>query len=120
MKRGTMLLGICAIGVVTAGLSMKAWAEDPQPAAPAAAPAPSTMTDKDAERLFATTCGWCHQKGGREQGRGPKLQDTARSDEFIIERIKNGKPGAMPSFRNTLNDDKIQGILHYIRNLKDN
>ncbi len=71
------------------------------------------------EKLFATTCGWCHQSGGRVAGRGPKLAGTTRSDEFIIERIKNGKQGAMPAFAGTLDDAKIQGILKYIRNLKD-
>ena len=35
----------------------------------------------------------------RTPGRGPKLSKTERSDEYIIERIKNGKPGAMPAYR---------------------
>ena len=48
--------------------------------------------------MFATTCGFCHQDGGRAAGRGPKLSNSQRSDEFIIERIKKGKLGAMPAF----------------------
>lgn len=68
--------------------------------------------------MFATTCGWCHSDGGREAGKGPKLMGTSRSDDFIIDRIKNGKEGAMPSFRETYNDEQIAVLLSYIRSLK--
>jgi len=43
---------------------------------------------------------------------------TTRSDEFIRERIKNGKEGAMPAFGQTLSDADINAIIAYIRNLK--
>ena len=69
------------------------------------------------ETLFATSCGWCHSEGGREAGKGPKLAGTQRSDEFIVNRIKNGKPGQMPGFAATLNDEQIATILAYIRSL---
>jgi mono/diheme cytochrome c family protein len=75
--------------------------------------------DQDTKELFATTCGWCHEQGGRVAGKGPKLAGTTRSDSFIINRIKEGKEGAMPSFEGTLTDRQIKGILHYIRGLKD-
>ncbi len=77
-----------------------------------------TMSDEDAAGLFASTCGFCHANGGREQGKGPKLMGTARSDAFIINRIKQGKEGSMPSFKDALSDTEIRGILHYIRHLK--
>jgi mono/diheme cytochrome c family protein len=70
-------------------------------------------------RLFATTCGWCHENGGRKQGRGPKLAGTDKSDEFIINRIKKGKPPGMPAFGRAFNDDQIQAIVAYIRDLSD-
>ena len=44
--------------------------------------------------------------------------DTKRSDEFIRERIKNGKEGAMPAFGQTLSEADIDAIIAYIRNLK--
>src|SRR5262252_3816822 len=47
----------------------------------------------DVEQLFASTCGWCHSDGGRVAGKGPQLMDTKRDDEFIRDRIKNGKSG---------------------------
>jgi mono/diheme cytochrome c family protein len=67
----------------------------------------------------ATTCGFCHQDGGRAAGRGPKLSKSERSDEFIIERIKNGKMGSMPAFGSVFSDGQIIAILAYIRGLDD-
>jgi mono/diheme cytochrome c family protein len=71
------------------------------------------------QQLFATSCGWCHQSGGRSAGRGPKLAGTDKSDEYIINQIKKGKPPGMPSFGGSFNDAQIGAILSYIRNLKD-
>ena len=76
--------------------------------------------DPKVKQLFATTCGWCHQNGGREAGKGPKLAGTTRSDDFIIHRIKEGKEGAMPAFDGALSNAQIKSIVRYIRNLKDN
>ena len=75
-------------------------------------------TDQDIERLFATSCGWCHQDGGRSEGRGPRLMGTTRSDEQLMNRIATGKPGRMPAFGQSLTVEQIEAIIHYIRNLK--
>jgi mono/diheme cytochrome c family protein len=80
-------------------------------------PAASTST-LDVPQLFASTCGWCHTDGGREAGKGPQLMNTKRSDDFIRNRIKNGKEGAMPAFGATFSDADIDKIIVYIRNLK--
>jgi mono/diheme cytochrome c family protein len=72
----------------------------------------------DVNQLFATTCGWCHNDGGRVAGKGPKLMDTARSDDFIRFRIKHGKEGAMPAFGSAFSDADIDAIIAYIRGLK--
>ena len=72
----------------------------------------------DVPQLFATTCGWCHTDSGRVAGKGPQLMNTARSDDFIRNRIKNGKEGAMPAFGSTFSDADIDKIIAYIRNLK--
>ncbi len=68
--------------------------------------------------FFATSCGFCHENGGRKAARGPQLMDTKRSDDFILNRIATGKPGNMPAFGPTLDIDQIEAIIHYIRNLK--
>jgi mono/diheme cytochrome c family protein len=84
------------------------------PAGPQASP-----TDIDGETMFATACGWCHQQGGRAAGRGPKLAGDKNSDEFLIDRIKHGKGGAMPAFGRVFSDGQIIAILAYIRSLDD-
>ncbi|HLG82594.1 MAG TPA: cytochrome c [Bradyrhizobium sp.] len=72
----------------------------------------------DVPQLFATTCGWCHSDAGRVAGKGPQLMNTQRSDDFIRNRIKNGKEGAMPAFGSVFNDAQIDQIIKYIRELK--
>jgi mono/diheme cytochrome c family protein len=72
----------------------------------------------DVNQLFATTCGWCHSDGGRAPGKGPQLMGTARSDDFIRNRIRTGKQGAMPAFGQSFGDADIDAIIHYIRTLK--
>jgi len=103
MIRDVLVIGLC-VGV----------------AAAASAPHRAQAADESsagAETLFATSCGWCHSEGGREAGKGPKLAVTQRSDEFIVTRIKNGKPGQMPGFAGSLNNEQIEALLHYIRGL---
>jgi len=86
---------------------------------PARAQQPTPPAEQiDVQQLFATTCGWCHSDGGRAAGKGPQLMDTKRDDDFIRNRIKNGKPGAMPAFGATFNDAQIDEIIKYIRALK--
>ena len=84
--------------------------------APAAAPAPDAL---DGQKLFATTCGFCHQDGGRAAGRGPKLAATDRSDTDLINRIRAGKEGAMPAYGRAFTDAQLRAIVAYIRSLKE-
>src|SRR5262245_42669154 len=79
---------------------------------------PPTHSTLDVKELFASNCGFCHSDGGRSAGRGPQLMDTRRDDEFIRNRIKNGKEGAMPAFGQMFNDPDIDAIVGYIRKLK--
>lgn len=90
----------------------------PPSASPPAA-AEASPNDIDGQQMFATTCGYCHQDGGRAAGRGPKLSKSERSDEYMIERIKKGKMGAMPAFGAVFSDGQIIAILAYIRGLDD-
>ena len=90
-------------------------------ATPASAQQDSAAPDNgnfDVKQLFATTCGWCHSDGGRAAGKGPQLMNTTRDDDFIRDRIKNGKQGAMPAFDSTFSDAQIDQIIKYIRELK--
>lgn len=86
---------------------------------PSAEQKPEGAAPFNVERLFATSCGWCHQSGGRVAGRGPKLAGTDKPDDFIIKQIKNGKPPGMPAFGKSFNDEQINAIVAYIRALPD-
>jgi mono/diheme cytochrome c family protein len=44
--------------------------------------------------------------------------DTKRTDEFLRDRIKNGKEGAMPAFGQMFSDPDIDAIINYIHELK--
>jgi mono/diheme cytochrome c family protein len=87
-------------------------------AAPRARADAHLRNDQDVANFFAGVCGWCHEGGGRREGKCPKLMGTDKSDEFIMNRIATGKPGKMPAFGGTLSVEDIQAIIHYIRNLK--
>ena len=84
----------------------------------AGGPPTATPAGFNVAQLFATSCGWCHFKGGRENGKGPKLMGTTLTDTEIVTRIRNGKPGQMPAFGTTFNDDQLKAIVTYIRELK--
>jgi mono/diheme cytochrome c family protein len=82
-----------------------------------ATPAPDNATF-DVGQLFATSCGFCHSDGGRAPGRGPQLMDSPRDDDFLRDRIKIGKSGAMPAFGSAFTDVQVDEIIKYIRALK--
>jgi mono/diheme cytochrome c family protein len=84
---------------------------------PATTPAPDNAA-LDVDQLFAGTCGFCHADGGRAPGRGPQLMDSPRDDEFLRNRIKTGKNGAMPAFGQSFSDAQIDEIVKHIRELK--
>ena len=85
--------------------------------AQSATPAPDNGTF-DVEQLFAGTCGFCHSDGGRAAGKGPQLMNSPRDDDFLHNRIVNGKSGAMPAFGGAFTDAQIEQIVKYIRALK--
>jgi mono/diheme cytochrome c family protein len=90
-------------------------------ASPASAQQATAAPDNaplDTQQLFATTCGWCHSDGGRAAGKGPQLMNSPHDDDFLRNRIKNGKEGAMPAFGSTFSDAQIDDIIKYIRSLK--
>ena len=93
-------------------------AGEPATAAPAKTES-AAQADRDAANIFNSTCGWCHQGGGRAAGGiGPKLMDSTRGDDFILNRIRNGSSGKMPAFGASFSDAQIDALLRYIRNLK--
>ncbi len=101
---------VLVVGPLLAGAEDRTAAPGPGGAAPGGI---------DGEKLFATACGWCHQDGGRAAGRGPKLAGSDRTDEYLLNRIRVGKEGAMPAFGRTFTESQLRAIVAYIRGLKD-
>jgi len=116
-----LLVIVACLAIIRPCLSTPALAQQPTSAGSATplANAEASPSDIDGQQMFATTCGFCHQDGGRAAGRGPKLSKSERSDEYIIERIRKGKTGAMPGFGEVFSDGQIIAILAYIRGLDD-
>jgi mono/diheme cytochrome c family protein len=73
---------------------------------------------RDPAQIFATTCGWCHHKGGREAGKGPQLMGTKASDAEIVQRIRKGKQGFMPGYEGAFSEEELKGLVLYIRALR--
>jgi mono/diheme cytochrome c family protein len=126
-SRGT-IGGTClaALALVVFWTPAPALAQDNAPKSEAATtqavPQPgagASSEDIDGETMFATSCGFCHEQGGRAEGKGPRLSNSKRSDAYLIDRIKKGKTGAMPAFGRVFSDGQIMAILAYIRGLDE-
>jgi mono/diheme cytochrome c family protein len=102
-------------GPMQSGVHTQKPAEAAPPTQGSAQPQAQAM---DVGALFATSCGWCHSRGGREAGKGPKLMGTTLTDDELISRIRNGKTGQMPSFSGAFSDQQMRDIVAYIRALK--
>ena len=72
----------------------------------------------DVKGHFRNICGFCHADYGRHAGKGPKLMDSERTDEYLFDRIKNGKPGRMAAFGSMYSDEQIHLMVKFIRSLK--
>lgn len=98
-------------------------ADDPpeqQKTAANAAPAATVSAAEvsEAKAIFAAQCGWCHGNYGMTADKGPRLAGTEMTEQEVEERIHNGKPGYMPSFKKFLNDQQIALMARYIKSLK--
>jgi mono/diheme cytochrome c family protein len=100
-RRSKFLSGVIAGGAAVIALSSPVLAEE-----------------IDAKKVFATNCSWCHGDYGRKAGKGPKLAGTTMNEKQLYDRIFNGAPGgAMPAYKKTLSEEKIQALVTYIKNL---
>jgi len=87
------------------------------PPAAASAPTDDAQTS-DAKAIFAAQCGWCHGDYGMSAAKGPQLAGTQMTEHEVEQRIRNGKPGYMPSFRKSLDDGQISLMAKYIKSLQ--
>jgi mono/diheme cytochrome c family protein len=114
LKLGPIAVSAAAI-ITTALLSHPARADDPPVPPASAAPAAKTF---DVKSTFRNICGFCHEDYGRKAGKGPQLMGDTNTDEYLFNRIKNGKPGRMAAFGSIYNDDQIHQIVVFIRALR--
>lgn len=91
------------------GLTSLAYADEQKPA----------FKPINVKSTFRNICGFCHEDYGRKAGKGPQLMNSERSDEFMFDRIKNGKPGRMAAFGSAFGDANIRQIVKFIRSLKE-
>lgn len=97
------------IGAVLAlGLPCTALADEQKPPA----------KPMDVKKALATMCGYCHGDYGRAPGKGPQLMNSERTDEYLFNVIKNGRPGKMAAFSSAFTDDEIHQMVKFFRNLK--
>ena len=106
---------ILALAIVLTLAAAGAHGQDRSPA-PAAPPGADPLIG---QQIFSNLCGFCHQDGGRVAGRGPKLAGTDRPDDYILNRIRAGKEGAMPAYGRAFTDAQLRSLIAYIRSLKD-
>jgi len=95
---------------------------------PPATATPANSTDLELFRegavLFSDLCTSCHGSGGNGRGsrRGPSLQRSeltyGNSREDIIESIRNGRLGGMPSYGHVFDDRQLEALSRYIISLK--
>ena len=100
----SVVIGVALLPAV----STSAWAQEEHPYA----------KDFDVKANFRNICGFCHQNYGRQEGKGPQLMNSSKTDEELFNRIKNGKTGRMAAFGVAFSDDKIWAIVKFIRSLR--
>jgi len=77
-------------------------------------PAPEVIADGG--KLFLNSCAHCH--GADAHGdEGPDLHDLQMSDRHIVNVIKKGIKGEMPSFAKKLSDADSAKLVAYLRTL---
>jgi mono/diheme cytochrome c family protein len=78
--------------------------------------APEKPTGTDGKSIFADAkCGSCHTlaDAGNSGTVGPNLDDAKPSKDLVIDRVTNGR-GAMPSFKDSLDEAQIQAVADYV------
>jgi len=83
-----------------------------------------TTRRAEGEALFRQMCAPCHGTGGNGRGSrsGPSLQRPelthGNSREAIMQSIRDGRPGGMPSFGHALTPAQLESLATYVQGLK--
>ena len=112
-----------ACGVVTIILIACGWPAHGQNSSQHAKPVQSgSALAIETGKTFAATCAGCHGLDGRGGERGPNIatrpEVVRRSDQELLQTLRNGVPAAgMPSFA-ALGDGKLTAMVSYLRTLQ--
>lgn len=78
----------------------------------------SNSTNLTGEQLFVRSCNTCHPSG--KLGMGPRLDRVAEdfpTDAALAAFIRKGKGIMPPQPKDSLNDDEMNNLIAYVRNL---
>lgn len=69
----------------------------------------------DGKTIFTQTCASCHTlaDAGTTGTVGPNLDAAKPSQALVVDRVTNGQ-GAMPSFKDSLDEGQIQAVAEYV------
>jgi cbb3-type cytochrome c oxidase subunit III len=69
----------------------------------------------DGKSIFTTSCGSCHTlaDAGTTGTVGPNLDQSRPPKDLVVDRVTNGQ-GAMPSFKDSLDEQQIEAVADYV------
>jgi cytochrome c6 len=69
----------------------------------------------DGKSIFTANCGSCHTLADAATSGtvGPNLDESRPPQELVVDRVTNGQ-GAMPSFKDSLDEQQIQAVADYV------
>jgi mono/diheme cytochrome c family protein len=69
----------------------------------------------DGKSIFSANCGSCHAlaDAGTSGAVGPNLDESKPPKELVVDRVTNGQ-GAMPAFKDSLDEQQIQAVADYV------
>lgn len=69
----------------------------------------------DGKSIFTANCGSCHTlaDAGTTGNVGPNLDDAKPSKDKVVTQVTNGG-GAMPAFKDSLDEEQIQAVADYV------
>ncbi len=69
----------------------------------------------DGKSIFSANCGSCHTlaDAGTTGTVGPNLDQAKPPKDLVVDRVTNGK-GAMPSFKDSLDQAQIEAVADYV------
>jgi mono/diheme cytochrome c family protein len=87
------------------------------PAVARGADAVKPSVDINGRTLFLRNCAHCHGADARGD-EGPDLHALGLADDWIANRIRQGKAGQMTAFAGKLQPPKIAALVAYVQSLK--